>query len=311
MKVGVVGLGKMGEAVAYRFLLAGHAVTGFDKNEQACQSAEKNGVHIVKDLKELAAANRIIWLMIPAGEIVDFVIKELVPHLKEGDIIVDGGNSHFPDTQRRAEMLQAYGILFVDCGTSGGLFGRAQGFSLMVGGDRGAYTKIHPLLTALAAPGGVAHVGPSGAGHYVKMVHNGIEYGVMQAYAEGFSLIKNGSFKEEVLDLQEISRVWQHGSIIRSYLLDLAHEVFRKDQELHRISGEVAEGGTGLWTVEDAQEHDVAMPVIASTLNTREWSRETGGNYMTKIIAMLRKEFGGHLVEKVQKKEKIEKKDAQ
>jgi 6-phosphogluconate dehydrogenase len=299
MNIGVVGLGRMGHAIAYRLVKAGHVVTGFDLSPESWQAAREIGVAIASELKEVARDNNLIWLMVPAGKPVDDTIAFLMPHLKKGDILVDGGNSHFTDSMRRAQICDAHDIFFLDCGTSGGIYGRENGFSLMVGGDKKAYEKIEPVLKALAAPEAVGYVGPSGAGHYVKMIHNGIEYGMMQAYAEGFMLIKDGSFKKEQLNLEEITRIWQHGAVIRSWLLDLSHDIFKHDQELKHISGEVAQLGTGQWTIDEAQKNKIPAPVIATAVQTRKWSCETGGNYMTKVIALLRNKFGAHAVKKM------------
>ena len=294
MNVAIIGLGKMGSAVAQRVQQGGHTVVGFDPSVQ-----EHNTITVVNSIEELAQKAHIFWLMVPAGQVVDNVINQLLPHIQEGAVIVDAGNSKFTDSLRRAQTLQEDNIAFLDCGTSGGIHGLKHGFSLMVGGDKNVYQKLEPLFNVIAAPNGYGYVGPSGAGHYVKMVHNGIEYALLQAYAEGFELIKNGSFKKHNLDLQEITRIWQNGSVVRSFILDLAHEVFKDDQQLTNISGEVAEGGTGKWTVQDAHKHDVPVKLIEESLNIRKWSRETGGNYATKVIAMLRKGFGGHEVKKI------------
>lgn len=294
MNVAIIGLGKMGSAVAQRVQQGGHTVVGFDPSVQ-----EHNTITVVNSIEELAQKAHIFWLMVPAGQVVDNVINQLLPHIQEGAVIVDAGNSKFTDSLRRAQTLQEDNIAFLDCGTSGGIHGLKHGFSLMVGGDKNVYQKLEPLFNVIAAPNGYGYVGPSGAGHYVKMVHNGIEYALLQAYAEGFELIKNGSFKKHNLDLQEITRIWQNGSVVRSFILDLAHEVFKDDQQLTNISGEVAEGGTGKWTVQDAHKHDVPVKLIEESLNIRKWSRETGGNYATKVIAMLRKGFGGHAVKKI------------
>ena len=299
MKLGIIGLGRMGEAIAYRVTRTGQEVVGFDLNKESCNKAEKFGVTCVDSLQELAKQTRIIWLMVPAGEPVDKTLDTLLPHLQPGDIVIDGGNSNYKNSIRRAKKLKEHDIYFLDCGTSGGLLGREIGFSLMLGGDKKAYDNVEPLLKAIAAPGGYGLMGPSGAGHYVKMVHNGIEYALLQAYAEGFNLIKHGTFKDTNPDLEKISRVWSNGSVIRSWILDLAHNVFKEDQELKDISGEVAESGTGRWTVEEAKEQEIDVPLIEGSLLERKKSRETGGNYMTKIIAMLRKQFGGHAVKKV------------
>ena len=303
MKMGIVGLGRMGSAIGYRVVQAGNGVIGFDPSQAARTEAEQSGIRTVDRIEDLAREADIIWIMVPAGEITEQVITQLAPLLPDGSVIIDGGNSNYKDSIRHAQSLVTHGIFFLDCGTSGGVAGREHGFCLMVGGDTKTYSKVHSLLAAIAAPGGLAHVGPSGAGHYVKMVHNGIEYGILQAYAEGFHVLKEGHFKNERLNFEEISRIWNTSSVIRSWILELAHNVFEKDQELKDISGEVAEGGTGRWTVQEAKEQNIPIPVIETTLKTRAWSRETGGNYTTKIIAMLRKQFGGHAVKKTGKTE--------
>lgn len=297
MNVGIIGLGKMGSGIAQRWAQAGHAVQGFDVDANNCRAAQELGVTITQSIQDLTT-NAVIWLMVPPGSPVDTVLEQLRAHLKQSTIIIDGGNSNFKDSIRRAQMLQQHDVQYIDCGTSGGLHGRTQGYCLMVGGPKQAFDTIVPLLTAIAAPDAVAYVGPSGAGHYVKMVHNGIEYALMQAYAEGFQLIKEGSFKDSNLDLEKITDVWNHGSIIRSFLLELSHNIFVGDQTLANISGEVAEGGTGKWTVEDAKMHNVPVPLIEDALQIRAWSRESGGNYATKVVAMLRNQFGGHAVKK-------------
>ena len=301
MKLGMIGLGRMGNALAERVINAGHTVIGFDLDQDNTQKAQKLGVEIVPTVVDVAQKVSVVWLMVPPGDVVDSVIKQIMPHMKANDIIIDGGNSNFKDSMRRAKLLAMQNIFFLDCGTSGGIAGRHNGFSLMVGGDEVPYTKVHTLFTAIAAPGGVAHVGPSGAGHYVKMVHNGIEYALLQAYAEGFQLLKEGSFKDAILDLEKITRVWNNGSVIRSWLLELSQDVFTEDQQLTAISGEVAEGGTGAWTVEDAHIHKVPVPLIEKSLEVRRWSRESGGNYATKVIALLRNKFGGHVFKKIKK----------
>lgn len=296
MKLGIIGLGKMGKAIAHRVLNAGHEVIGFDVDQETLDQAVAIGVRKASDLEDLVKQARILWLMVPAGEIVDKVLAQLQPYLLGRDIIVDGGNSKFTDTIRRADELKKIGVDFLDCGTSGGLRGETIGFSLMVGGNQDAYDKIKPLLQAIAAPQGFGYMGPSGTGHYVKMVHNGIEYALMQSYAQGLHLLKDGHFKD--LNLAEITSVWQHGAVIRSWLLELCHEIFLQPQELEEISGEVAESGMAQWTVEDAQRHDIPVQLIEDALEIRFWSQETGGNYATKIVAMLRKKFGGHAVKK-------------
>lgn len=299
MKLGIIGLGRMGASIAWRALQAGHEVIGFDLDQNNIDDAQSFGVQIVSKVQEVAQATSIIWIMVPAGDPVDYVIKQLRPHVQSGAIIIDGGNSHYPDSIRRATELAADHIQFLDCGTSGGLRGRIEGFSLMIGGDKNAYEKIIPLCDALAAPHGHALVGPSGAGHYVKMVHNGIEYALLQSYAEGFQLIKEGTFKKDDLDLEQITNVWMHGSVIRSWILDLSHDVFKEDQKLDTISGVVGDNGTGKWTIDDAHKNNVPVALIEKSMDIRVWSRETGGNYATKVIAKIRNKFGGHTFGKI------------
>ena len=295
MNIGLIGLGRMGQAIGFRLVQRGYTVFGFDNDRTASDEAEKLGIEIVCDIKEIAEKTRVVWLMVPVG-VVETVIDTLSVNLKAGDIIIDGGNSYYQDSERRAKKLSKNGILFLDCGTSGGVEGRGFGFCLMVGGNEDAYIKIHSVLAAIARPGGLGYIGPSGTGHYVKMVHNGIEYGLLQAYAEGFEIIKDGTFKEVAIDLEQLSRIWNVSAIIRSFLLGLCHKIFEKDQELHNVMGKIEEGGTGKWTVEEAEKHNIPVPIIKQALAMRKWSRETGGNYATKLIALLRHEFGGHPV---------------
>jgi len=234
--------------------------------------------------------------MVPAGQPVDDVLAALTPHLNPNAIVIDGGNSFFKDSIRRHGQLAAKQIQFLDCGTSGGLHGKATGFSLMIGGNRPAFESIEPIFTAIAAPDGCLYVGPAGSGHFVKMVHNGIEYGLLQAYAEGFHLIKDGPYKD--INLADIAHVWNHGAIIRSWICQLAEEVLKKDQDLTGIQGSIGENLTGRWTVDTAKECNVPLPTIQQALDVRAWSRQTGGNYATKLVAVLRNAFGGHAVSK-------------
>lgn len=299
MNVAIIGLGKMGESLAYRAVKAGFSVFGFDISSESCAIAAKDGVRIVAKMDDFANHNiHVFWLMVPQGDLVDKVITQLRPILKTGDILIDGGNSKFSDSMRRAQELASDDIYFIDCGTSGGVHGREHGFCLMVGGNKKAYHDIEPLLKAVAAPNGYAHVGSSGTGHYVKMVHNGIEYGLLQAYAEGFHLLKDGQFKDEHLDLEKISTLWNHGSVIRSWILDLITDIMKEDPDLNHIKGNVASTGMGKWTVEQADAANIPVPVIEKSLKVREWSEQTGGNYATKVVAMLRNKFGGHAVTK-------------
>lgn len=297
MKFGIVGLGRMGLAIAKRLIAANIILVGYDPDENSMQQAINAGVIAAPTLQSLAQSVDSIWLMVPIDK-VDRIIENLLPHLRPKTIIVDGGNSFYQDSMRRAQFLAEHSIDFLDCGTSGGVHGQEYGFCLMVGGEIETYKKVEPFLEKIAAPHGYAYMGRSGTGHYVKMVHNGIEYGLLQAYAEGFELLKQGSFASE-LDLEKISGVWQEGSVIRSWLLSLAHNVFKEDQEFKNISGYVAEGGTGKWTMDEAEKYRIAMPVLHASLEQRRLSRIDGGTYATKLIALLRNQFGKHAVRKI------------
>ncbi len=297
MNVGIIGLGRMGNAIAYRALKAGFTIIGFDYDQRAQKEAAAMGVEVVDSLEAMAQKVGVIWLMVPVAR-VDEVLDEIIPYMKAGDIIIDGGNSYYEDSIRRAAHLLEHDITFLDCGTSGGIVAKERGFCLMVGGDEKVYKKMVPFFKAIAASEGYERVGKSGTGHYVKMVHNGIEYGLLQAYAEGFTVIKDGTFKKDEIDLEKLSALWNHGSIIRSFILELTHDIFKKDQELKNISGEIEQHGTGAWTAQEAHKHAIATPVLDKSLEVRGWSMRTGGNYTTKLIAMLRHAFGGHAVKK-------------
>ncbi|MFH1254791.1 MAG: decarboxylating 6-phosphogluconate dehydrogenase [bacterium] len=296
MKIGIIGLGRMGNAIAYRLIKYGYEVWGFDSDGKNSKLASADGVKTVTTLQDITHYINIFWLMVPAGEIVDSVINALIPNLKQGDIIIDGGNSNFKDTVRRYQNLISQKINYIDCGTSGGLHGRDIGFSLMIGGDKKVFESLEPIFKSIAAPQGYAYMGPSGAGHYVKMIHNGIEYALLQSYAEGFHLLKDGAYKD--LDLEKISDVWNHGSIIRSWILELAQNVFAQDQNLTEISGKIGENKTGRWTLDEAKEQNIPVDLIERSLEIRAHSRQDGGNYATKVVAMLRNQFGGHAIEK-------------
>lgn len=294
MKLGIVGLGRMGMAIAERVLKAGHDVVAFDRNEKLRKEAEALGALTVTTADQLPDHVRVTWLMIPAGDPVDQVIETMLPDMRKGDTLIDGGNSNFHDTIRRHHSLQEHGMHFIDCGTSGGLAGRTVGFSLMIGGNEKQYQEFEPLFKAIAHTNGYAHMGPSGSGHYVKMVHNGIEYALMQAYGEGLDLLRNGHYKD--LDLASICNVWNNGSVIRSYLLELTQKVLTQDQQLTHVSGYVAESGMGLWTVEEAHKQGIPVKLIEDALEIRKESRQTGGNYGTKIVSLMRNQFGGHAI---------------
>jgi len=234
----------------------------------------------------------VVWLMVPAGEITETTVRELGGLLSSEDVVVDGGNSFYKDSMRRAGQLEAAGIRFVDCGTSGGIWGLENGYCLMVGGDRSAVKLVEPAFLALAPEGGYAHVGPSGAGHFVKMVHNGIEYGLLAAYGEGFEILQRSGFD---LDLLRIASIWRYGSVVRSWLLDLLNEALEKDPRLERIKGYVEDSGEGRWTVQAAIDENVPAPVTAVALFNRFSSRQEE-SFSAKVIAALRNEFGGHAV---------------
>jgi 6-phosphogluconate dehydrogenase len=286
MKLGLVGLGRMGAGIAERLRRAGHEVIGYDRSPEVSQ---------VTSLAELVAAlepPRVVWLMVPAGEAAQAVLDELAGHLSRDDIVVDGGNSYYKDSLRRAQQLALAGIDFVDAGTSGGIWGLEVGFCLMVGGPRRAFDTIEPLLAALAPEGGYAYVGPSGAGHYAKMVHNGIEYGLLQAYAEGFHLLQASDYG---YNLPALASLWNHGSVVRSWLLELAQLALDKDARLQSLRGYVNDSGEGRWTVQEAVERGVPVPVISQALFARFTSRDEN-SFAMRFIAALRQEFGGHPV---------------
>jgi 6-phosphogluconate dehydrogenase len=295
MKLGIIGLGRMGSAIAERVLKAGHEVVAYDPSTEACTEAQKLGASLAT-LENIALQTQVIWVMVPAGDATKQTLKTLAPLCRKGSIIIDGGNSYYKDSIEQAQLLAQHSIHFLDCGTSGGVKGRELGFSLMIGGEHEAYKLVAPLLSAIAAPEGYGYMGPSGAGHYVKMVHNGIEYALLQAYAEGCHLLKEGHYPG--LDLAEVTRVWNSGSIIRSFVAELLHEIFEYDQDLKNVSGAIGENLTGQWTSKEAHERGVPIRLIDESLAIRAWSRQTGGNYGTKVVAMLRKQFGGHALEK-------------
>ncbi len=297
MELGIIGLGRMGANMSERLVLGGHRVIGYDRSPEAIQRIVDQGAagaHSLADFIKQLTAPRAIWLMVPAGAPVDDTIEQLLPHLQKGDIIVDGGNSNYKETLRRAAQLKSQHISFVDAGTSGGLWGLKVGYCMMVGGDKEAVDRLEPVFKTLAPPDGYAHVGPSGAGHFVKMVHNGIEYGMLQAYGEGFELLKSSSFE---LDLGKIAHLWNQGSVVRSWLLELAERAFQKDPDLSSIRGYVEDSGEGRWTIQEAIEKSVPAPVLTLSLLARFASRQDD-SFAAKLIAALRNEFGGHPVKK-------------
>ncbi|WP_045757827.1 phosphogluconate dehydrogenase (NAD(+)-dependent, decarboxylating) [Xanthomonas albilineans] len=296
MELGLVGLGRMGANMAERLVRGGHRVVGFDLGEAARSAAQQRAVETVDTMAALIAAlpaPRAIWLMVPAGRVVDETLAVLLPLLQKGDVIVDGGNSYYKDSMRRAEAVAAHGIAYVDCGTSGGVWGLREGYSLMIGGDAEAVQRLHPVFATLApaADAGWGRVGPSGAGHFTKMVHNGIEYGMMQAYAEGFALMARKQAFE--LDLHQIAEVWRQGSVVRSWLLDLCADALGHNPKLDGIAPFVRDSGEGRWTVAEAIDLDVPAPVITLSLLERLRSREDD-SFADKLLAAMRNQFGGH-----------------
>ena len=298
MELGMIGLGRMGANMAERLVRAGHAVVGFDPSADALQRAAQKGIAAATSIEALVgrlAAPRTIWLMVPAGAVVDQTIDLLLPYLAPGDVVIDGGNSNYKDTLRRAEALAAQRITFVDVGTSGGVWGLENGYSMMLGGDAATITRLQPIFASLAPTpdSGWGRVGPSGPGHFSKMVHNGIEYGLMAAYAEGFALLRHKT--EFDLDLAQIAEIWRSGSVVRSWLLDLTAAALRENPALDGIAPYVADSGEGRWTVFEAIDLDVAAPVITAALMQRLRSREQD-SFADKLLAALRHQFGGHQV---------------
>jgi 6-phosphogluconate dehydrogenase len=291
MKLGMIGLGRMGGNMAERLRRDGHEVAGY----------ARSGGGTVASLEELVAQldppPRVVWLMVPAGEPTEQNIRQLLELLEPGDVIVDGGNSNFRDSKRRAAVVGERGIHFVDCGVSGGIWGLEVGYCIMAGGEREAVELLAPALETLAPPDGWAHVGASGAGHFVKMVHNGIEYGMMQAYAEGFELMHHSEFD---LDLSDIAGIWRYGSVVRSWLLELLYAAFEQEgDDLGRIEGYVEDSGEGRWTINEAINLNVPVPVISASLFARFASRQDI-NFAAKVSAALRNQFGGHAVRAVE-----------
>ena len=300
MQLGMIGLGKMGNFMAQRLMQAGHDVTGFDPTDKARQALIDAGGEAVDGLNTLIEAlkpPRVLWLMVPAGKIVDQTIEALAGKLAKGDVVIDGGNSNYRDDQHHAAQLAETGVDFVDCGTSGGVWGLKEGYSMMVGGDEKVVDQLRPIFEALAPAKdkGWGRVGPVGSGHFVKMIHNGIEYGMMQAYAEGFAIFKHK--KEFQLDLEQIAQIWRYGSVVRSWLLDLAADALKRDPEMKDIAPYVVDSGEGRWTVAEAIELDVPAPIITGALIERLRSRDAD-SFSDKLLSAMRNEFGGHAMKK-------------
>jgi 6-phosphogluconate dehydrogenase len=295
MKIGFIGLGKMGGNMVERLLKDSHEIIAYNRTTDKIQQAVEKGAigsYSVEELVHKLPEKKIIWLMVPSGTPVDENINELLKHLKPGDIIIDGGNSYWKDTQKRAELVQSKGVHFVDCGTSGGIWGLKNGYCLMYGGDKETCEFIEPVFKTLAPENGYLYCGGNGAGHFVKMVHNGIEYGMMQAYAEGFEIIEKSPFN---IDLQAVSKVWQQGSVVRSWLLELVSLALKEDPKLSKITDYVDDSGEGRWTVQTAIDFDVPAHVITASLYNRFQSRQDE-SFAMKVLAALRNQFGGHAI---------------
>lgn len=295
MQLGMIGLGKMGANMTTRLLRNGHQVVAFDFNKDAVKASEHEGATGASSVDELVAklsAPRIAWMMVPSGAPTEQTLEKLLGLMKPGDIIIDGGNSNWKDSVRRAEICEQKSIAFIDAGTSGGIWGLENGYCLMVGGDAKAVKTCEPIFHGLVAPGGYAHVGAVGAGHFSKMVHNGIEYGLLQAYGEGFEILEKSQFK---YDLHQLAKLWLTGSVVRSWLLELLEAALRDDPTLADIKGFVVDSGEGRWTVQAAIDEDVPAPVITLSLLARFASRQDE-SFSAKIIAALRNQFGGHAV---------------
>jgi 6-phosphogluconate dehydrogenase len=295
MEIGLIGLGRMGANMTQRLLGGGHRVVAYDRDPAAVHAVTSAGADGVSSLEELVrklSPPRAVWLMVPAGAPVEQTIHSLAPLLSPGDAIIDGGNSYYKDSVRRAASLKKQRLHFLDVGTSGGIWGLKVGYCLMIGGEEDVVRRLEPVFKTLAPEEGYAYVGPSGAGHFVKMVHNGIEYGLLQAYAEGFELLHASSYEP---DLAQLARLWNQGSVIRSWLLELMEKALTEDPGLASVKGYVDDSGEGRWTVLEAVERGVPLPVISLSLLTRFRSRQDD-SFGAKVIAALRREFGGHAV---------------
>jgi 6-phosphogluconate dehydrogenase len=297
MRLGLIGLGKMGFNMAVRLLGRGHEIVGTARSEESLRALAEAGGTPARDLAALVAAlpaPRAVWVMVPAGEATTSVLNDLARLLSAGDVVVDGGNSNYKDSIRRAESFAVQGIGYLDAGTSGGVWGLENGYCLMVGGSAEAFARLEPVLRDLAPPDGYLHTGPPGSGHFAKMIHNGIEYGMMQAYGEGFEILAKSRY---AFDLAKLADLWNRGSVVRSWLLELAASAFHKDRRLEGIRGYVQDSGEGRWTVQEAIDLDVPAPVLTLALQARFVSRQEE-SFSAQVCAALRNEFGGHSVKK-------------
>src|SRR6266513_5328389 len=298
MRLAMIGLGRMGGNMTERLVKGGHEVVAFDRTRDVVDKYVLHGAagaYAITDIPAKLKSPRIVWIMVPAGKPVDETIAQLLPGMSKGDVIIDGSNSNFHDPMRRAADLKGKGIHLVDSGTSGGIWGLANGYCLMIGASPEAFKLCEPIFKTLAPADGYAHMGPPGSGHYVKMIHNGIEYGALQAYAEGYEILH--ASKDFKLDLHQIAKVWNHGSVVRSWLNELAEMAFEKDADLTQLRGYVEDSGEGRWTVQEAIDLDVPAPVITLSLLSSRRSRQYD-SFSAKVIAALRNEFGGHAVKK-------------
>ncbi len=298
MELGLIGLGRMGAGMARRWLRGGHRVVVNNRSPEPIKELEADGAegaYSVEELVQKLQTPRAIWIMLPAGNVTEQMINTLIPLLSPGDTIIDGGNTNFNDDQRRAAQLKEHGLHYIDQGTSGGVWGLQVGFCLMVGGETDVVKRLEPAFVTLAPENGYLHCGPVGSGHFVKMVHNGVEYGMMQAYAEGFEIMR--AKKDFNLDLHAVAAVWNNGSVVRSWLLELAESAFEKDPDLTELKGYVEDSGEGRWTIQTAIDLDVPAPVITLSLFERFHSRQPE-SFAAKVLAALRREFGGHAVKK-------------
>lgn len=297
MKLGVIGLGKMGKNIALNLNSKGHAITVYDKDSSSYPELKELGIVPVDSLEQFLhqlTSPRVIWLMVPAGSVIDEIIDTMFPFLKKGDTVIDGGNSFYKDSVRRYEKLSSHGVYFIDVGTSGGITGALNGACTMIGGDKEAFQKIEPIFKDASVESGYLYAGPSGSGHFLKMVHNGIEYGMMQSIAEGFELLDKSQYD---YNLKEVARVWNHGSVIRGWLMELMESAFSKEPKLESVKGIMHSSGEGKWTVETALDLQASAPVIALSLFMRYRSLEED-HFAGKVVAALRNEFGGHAVER-------------